>query len=178
MDRILSQKESARKLASGLFRLASVSLFYTYLGPDWVSKVQKDIVSWLSTDPDSAGADLIAKLFGAVIGLWLLYWFVTGIYRIYTFNMYMDAYETRLTPFQKRHMCDTDPDTSNINAALRYRDAKMRTMTPEQAADYYLVSSRIIGGTDNKKVIGYINSRMTLMTPEQRVDYLSGKKRK
>jgi hypothetical protein len=103
---MLDNSASGRKLLGGLFRLVSVILFYVYLGPDWVEDVQDAIVSFLSDDPDSAGANLVAKLFAAVIALWAIYWFGLGIYKIYTFNMYLDVFESKLTPFQKRHMKD------------------------------------------------------------------------
>jgi hypothetical protein len=176
MNSMLDDSASARKLLGGIFRITSVCLFYTYLGPEWVSDVKELIVSTLSDDPDSAGANLVAKLFAAGIGLWCLYWFVLGIYKTYTFNMYLDVYEAKLTPFQKRNMTDSVSSTSNIEATMRYRDSKMRTMTQEQAADFYLSTNRIVNSTTNKSVLGYINSKMTLMTPNQRIDFLRGKK--
>lgn len=176
MSRMLDHNASGKKLFGGLFRLVSVVLFYKYLGPDWVDDAKESIVSTLSDNPDSAGANFIAGLFAAAIGLWAIYWFVLGIYKIYTFNMYIDEFETKLTPFQKRNMKDINPSTSNIEAAMRYRDSKMRTMTPEQAAEYYLDTNRVVNSTTNKSVLGYINSKMTIMTPDQRIDFLRGKK--
>lgn len=176
MSSMLDNNASGKKLLGGLFRLVSVILFYVYLGPDWVKSAQNSIVSTLSDNPDSAGANLVAKLFAAGIALWALYWFVLGIYKIYTFNMYIDEFECKLTPYQKKYMKDINPSTSNIEATMRYRDAKMRTMTPDQAAEYYLDTNRVLGSTTNKSVIGYINSKMTMMTPDQRINFLRGKK--
>lgn len=176
MNSMLDSGASARKLLGGIFRITSVCLFYTYLGPEWVSDVKESIVSTLSDDPDSAGANFVAKLFAAGIGLWCLYWFVLGIYKTYTFNMYLDVYEAKLTPFQKQNMTDSEPSTSNIQDALRYRDAKMRTMTTEKAAEFYLETNRVLNSTTNKSVIGYINSKMTFMSPDRRIDFLRGKK--
>lgn len=173
---MLDDSTSGKKLLGGLFRLVSVILFYVYLGPDWVKDAQDAIVSFLSDNPDSKGANFVAKLFAAVIALWAIYWFVLGIYKIYTFNMYLVVFEAKLTPFQKMYMEDIEPSTSNIEATMRYRDAKMRTMTPEQAAEYYLDTNRVLGSTTNKSVIGYINSKMTMMTPDQRISFLRGKK--
>jgi hypothetical protein len=73
-------------------------------------------------------------------------------------------------------MTDSEPSTSNIQDALRYRDAKMRTMTTEKAAEFYLDTNRILNSTTNKSVIGYINSKMTFMSPDRRIDFLRGKK--
>jgi hypothetical protein len=112
----------------------------------------------------------------AGVGIWGVYWVVLGIYKIYTFNMYLDVYEAKLTPFQKRKMKDSVSSTSNIEATMRYRDAKMRTMSQEQAAEFYLSTNRIINSTTNSSTLGFINSKMTLMTPNQRIDYLRGKK--
>jgi hypothetical protein len=176
MNSMLDDSASARKLLGGIFRVTSVSLFCVYLGTEWIRDVQESIVSTLSDNPDSAGANLVAKLFALGIALWGLYWFVLGIYKIYTFNMYLDVYEAKLTPFQKRNMTDSVSSTSNIEATMRYRDAKMRTMTQEQAAEFYLSTNRIVNSTTNKSVLGYINSKMTLMTPNQRIDFLRGKK--
>ena len=90
--------------------------------------------------------------------------------------MYLDVYEAKLTPYQKRKMKDSVSSTSNIEATMRYRDAKMRTMSQEKAAEFYLSTNRIVNSTTNKSVLGYINSKMTLMTPNQRIDFLRGKK--
>ena len=73
-------------------------------------------------------------------------------------------------------MTDSVSSTSNIEATMRYRDSKMKTMTQEQAAEFYLSTNRIVNSTTNKSVLGYINSKMTLMTPNQRIDFLRGKK--
>jgi hypothetical protein len=118
----------------------------------------------------------VAKLFAAGIGIWGVYWFGLGIYKIYTFNMYLDVYEAKLTPFQKRNMTDSVPNYSNIEATLKYRDELMKTMSTKQAAKFYLETNRLIGSTTNKSVLGSINSKMTSMTPNQRIDFLRGKK--
>lgn len=173
---MLDNKASGKKLLGGIFRVVAVCLAYTYIGTDRIAYAQEYIVSALSDNPDSAGANFVAKLFAAAIGLWGVYWFFTGIYKIYTFNMYLDAYECELTPFQKRNMTDSVSSNSNIEATMRYRDAKMRTMTQEQAADFYLSTNRIVNSTTNKSVLGYINSKMTIMTPDQRINFLRGKK--
>jgi hypothetical protein len=130
----------------------------------------------LSNNSDSTFANLVSTLFNAGVGIWGVYWFVLGIYKIYTFNMYLDVYEAKMTPFQKRKMKDSVSSTSNIEATMRYRDAKMRTMSQEQAAEFYLSTNRIINSTTNSSTLGFINSKMTLMTPNQRIDYLRGKK--
>ena len=169
---MLDDNASAKKLLGGIFRVATVCLLYKYFGSYW----EDSFYSNLSKNSDSEGSVLFSKLFNAAVGLWGVYWVVLGLYKIYTFNMYIDVYETKLTPYQKSHMKDSEPSTSNIEAALRYRDAKMKTMTQEQAADFYLSTNRIVNSTTNKSVLGYINSKMTLMTPNQRVDFLRGKK--
>jgi hypothetical protein len=176
LNSMLDDNASGKKLLGGIFRVTSVCLAYTYLGPEWVSDVQDSIVSTLSDDPDSANANFVAKLFAGALAIWGLYWFVVGIYKIYTFNMYIAAYESKLTPFQKRNMTDSVSSTSNIEATMRYRDSKMRTMTQEQAAEFYLSTNRIVNSTTNRSVLGYINSKMTIMTPDQRIDFLRGKK--
>ena len=169
---MLDDNASAKKLLGGIFRVATVCLLYKYFGSYW----EDSFYSNLSKNSDSTVATSVSKLFNAAVGLWGVYWFVLGIYKIYTFNMYIDVYEAKLTPFQKQNMTDSEPSTSNIEATLRYRDAKMKTMTQEQAADFYLSTNGIVNSTTNKSVLGYINSKMTLMTPNQRVDFLRGKK--
>jgi hypothetical protein len=176
LNSMLDSRSSGRKLLGGLFRIVSVCLFYVYLGPSWVKGVQNSIISTLSDNPDSAGANLVAKIFGAAIALWALYWFVLGIYRTYTFNMYMDVYECEISDFQRRYMTDIDPEFSNINDALRYRDAKMKTMSTDRAAEFYKETSSLLNSTNNKAVLGYINSKMSMMSSEQRVNFLRGKK--
>jgi hypothetical protein len=176
LNSMLDNRSSGRKLLGGLFRIISVCLFYVYLGPKWVKDVQNSIISTLSDNPDSAGANLVAKIFGAGIALWALYWLVLGIYRTYTFNMYIDVYECEISDFQRSCMTDSEPSTSNIEEAIRYRDAKMKTMPTDKAAEFYMDTNRILNSETNKSVIGYMNSKMTMMTPDQRIDYLRGRK--
>ena len=172
LNSMLDSNKSGKKLLGGIFRVATVCLLYKYFGSYW----ENSFYSNLSKHSDSSGATLVSKLFNAAVGLWGVYWFVLGLYKIYTFNMYLDVYEAKLTPFQKRNMTDSEQSTSNIEATLKYRDELMKTMTTKQAAKFYLETNSMIGSTTNKSVLGYINSKMTLMTPNQRIDYLRGKK--
>lgn len=172
MNSTLDNNASGRKLLGGIFRITTVCLLYKYFGSDW----ENSFYSSLDSNYESTGAHLLIKLFNAGVGIWGVYWFALGVYKICTFNMYIDTYEAKLTPFQKRHMKDNVTSTSNIEATMRYRDSKMRTMTNEQAAEFYLDTNRIVNSTTNKSVLGYINSKMTLMTPDQRINFLRGKK--
>jgi len=176
LDRMLDREESAKKLFGGLFRVISVGLFYAYLGPKWIDKAEHTIVSTLSDNPEAPFPNLIASLFAAVVAGWMLYWFVLGIYKVYTFNMYLYTYEVKMTQYQKENMTDVDSNFSNIDEALRYRDAKMKTMSRERAAEFYMETNRLLNLGDNKAVMGYINSKMSMMSPERRMDYLRGKK--
>jgi hypothetical protein len=169
---MLDNNKSGKKLLGGIFRVATVCLLYKYFGSYW----ENSIYSNLSNSSDSTVVSLVSKLFNAAVGLWGVYWFVLGLYKIYTFNMYLDVYEAKLTPYQKSHMTDSEPSTSNIEATLKYRDELMKTMTSKQAAKFYLETNSMLGSTTNKSVLGYINSKMTLMTPNQRIDFLRGKK--
>jgi len=169
---MLDNNKSGKKLLGGIFRVATVCLLYKYFGSYW----ENSIYSNLSNSSDSKVVSLVSKLFNAAVGLWGVYWFVLGLYKIYTFNMYLDVYEAKLTPYQKSHMTDSEPSTSNIEATLKYRDELMKTMTSKQAAKFYLETNSMLGSTTNKSVLGYINSKMTLMTPNQRIDFLRGKK--
>ena len=172
LNSMIDDNASGKKLLGGIFRVATVCLLYKYFGSDW----EDSIYSNLSNNSDSTFANLVSTLFNAGVGIWGVYWIVLGIYKIYTFNMYLDVYEAKLTPFQKRNMTDSVSSTSNIEATMRYRDAKMRTMSQEKAAEFYLSTNRIINSTTNSSTLGFINSKMTLMTPNQRIDYLRGKK--
>jgi hypothetical protein len=173
LNSMLDDNASAKKLLGGIFRVATVCLLYFFFGDKW----EDSFYSNLSNNSySSTGANLLPKLFNAAVGLWGVYWIGLGIYKIYTFNMYLDVYEAKLTLFQKQNMKDIEPSTSNIEAALRYRDAKMKTMTTKEAARFYMDTNSILGSTTNKSVLGYINSKMTTMTPNQRIDFLRGKK--
>ncbi len=163
---------SGKKLLGGIFRVATVCLLYKYFGSDW----ENSIYSNLSNSSYSTGTNVVSKLFNAGVGIWGVYWLVLGIYKIGTFNMYLDVYEAKLTPYQKRKMKDSVSSTSNIEDTLRYRDAKMRTMSQEKAAEFYLSTNRIINSTTSNSTLGYINSKMAMMSPNQRVDFLRGKK--
>jgi hypothetical protein len=172
LNSIIDDNASGKKLLGGIFRVTTVCLLYKYFGSDW----ENFVYSNLRTNTDSAGVSFLYKLLNAAVSIWGVYWFVLGIYKIYTFNMYLDVYEAKLTPFQKRNMKDSVSSTSNIEEALRYRDSKMRTMTQEKAAEFYMSTNRIINSTTNSSTLGYINSKMAMMSPEQRINYLSGKK--
>jgi hypothetical protein len=172
LNSMIDDNASGKKLLGGIFRVATVCLLYKYFGSDW----ENSVYSNLSNSSHATGTNVISKLFNAGIAIWGVYWLVLGIYKICTFNMYLDVYEAKLTPFQKRNMKDSVSSTSNIEAAMRYRDVKMKTMTQEQAAEFYLSTNKIVNSTTNKSVLGYINSKMTMMTPNQRIDFLRGKK--
>lgn len=172
MNSMLDNNASGKKLLGGIFRVATVCLLYKYFGSDW----ENSIYSNLSNSSHSAGTNVISKLFNAGVGIWGVYWIVLGIYKIGTFNMYLDVYEAKLTPYQKRKMKDSVSGTSNIEAAMRYRDSKMRTMSQEKAAEFYLSTNRIVNSTTNSSTLGFINSKMAIMSPNQRIDFLRGKK--
>ena len=169
---MLDNNASGKKLLGGIFRVATVCLLYKFFGSDWESSVYSN----LSNSSHATGTNVVSKLFNAAVAIWGVYWLVLGIYKICTFNMYLDVYEAKLTPFQKRNMKDSVSSTSNIEAAMRYRDSKMRTMSQEQAAEFYLSTNRIVNSTTNKSTLGYINSKMAIMSPNQRIDFLRGKK--
>jgi hypothetical protein len=172
MNSVLDNNASGKKLLGGIFRVATVCLLYKFFGSDWESSVYSN----LSNSSHATGTNVVSKLFNAAVAIWGVYWLVLGIYKICTFNMYLDVYEAKLTPFQKRNMKDSVSSTSNIEAAMRYRDSKMRTMSQEQAAEFYLSTNRIVNSTTNKSTLGYINSKMAIMSPNQRIDFLRGKK--
>jgi hypothetical protein len=172
LNSMLDDNASGKKLLGGIFRVTSVCLLYKYFGSDW----EDSIYSNLSNSSDSTFANLVSTLFNAGVGIWGVYWVVLGIYKIYTFNMYLDVYEAKLTPFQKRNMKDSVSSTSNIEATMRYRDAKMRTMSQEKAAEFYLSTNRIVNSTTNSSTLGFINSKMAMMSSEQRINYLRGKR--
>ena len=172
MNSVLDNNASGKKLLGGIFRVATVCLLYKFFGSDWESSVYSN----LSNSSHATGTNVVSKLFNAAVAIWGVYWLILGIYKICTFNMYLDVYEAKLTPFQKRNMKDSVSSTSNIEAAMRYRDSKMRTMSQEQAAEFYLSTNRIVNSTTNKSTLGYINSKMAIMSPNQRIDFLRGKK--
>lgn len=179
-DYMLDETDSLKKLLGGLFRVGSVVLFYVYLGTEWIEETDKEITAYFSGGEKSDLANTAGNAFAAALSLFLLYWFVIGIYRIYTFNMYLGTFEAELTPLQKKYMSDIDPKFSNftnIESALRYRDSRMNCMAPDKAADFYMQTNRILGSTSrNSSVVGYINSKMSIMTPDQKINFLSGKK--
>lgn len=172
MNSVLDNNASRKKLLGGIFRVATVCLLYKFFGSDWESSVYSN----LSNSSHATGVNVVSKLFNAGVAIWGVYWLVLGIYKICTFNMHLDVYEAKLTPFQKRNMKDSVSSTSNIEDAMRYRDSKMRTMSQEQAAEFYLSTNRIVNSTTNKSTLGYINSKMAMMSPNQRIDFLRGKK--
>ena len=120
-----------------------------------------------------------------------LVWFVRGLYRIGTFNMYNVTFD-EAAPINFREFIEAikdlggeanNGDLSKINSLISYRNSVMCGMSPAQAAEFMTRTSvldaavtGVYGGSRSATAISYLNSKLSSFTPQGGLDYIAGKK--
>jgi hypothetical protein len=83
------------KLSKGILMFGSVSVLDSYIGgTDGLNKMKKAIQLFLDFFPYGLG-NFIACIFSLVISLTMIYFYISGMYRICTFNMYLPIFENK-----------------------------------------------------------------------------------
>lgn len=84
----------AIKLFKGIVLFASFHILYNYLGgADGLRVMEKSLNLWMLTWMPVGLADLLAPLLCLPIPIYMVYAAVSGLYRIVTFNHYLETFE-------------------------------------------------------------------------------------
>lgn len=166
-----------RKLLAGVLRVAAVVIFYNVFGIDWGYEFEKEYIPSLTASIGENGANILIKLFVMVVYVTTVVVFVKGIYKIKTWNIYLDVFEGKNNAGYELYQSSTS--TSNMTAveqAYAYRDAKASMMDNESKLKFYMETSRLNNANMDYKTLEYLNSKMSMMDNESRLDVLRGKR--
>ncbi len=166
----------ARKLITGILFLSAAILHYKMFGGSEI------IDNWAQ--------GYLVPLFGRENGLFFsalidgsldilsFVFAIKGLYRIYTFNQVIDAYDIgNIAGYEiSQNTSSSNSDTNNIDSAYAYRNAKAQFMTPDKAAEFYMETSRLSNSNMDKSTRDYVNSKMGMMSSEGKLNFLRGKK--
>jgi len=170
----------SKKLLIGIILFASFYLLYYITGgPNGLYDVKKFLKLSVFNIFPSGFAGFLSSISIAVIGLTMVYLFVSGLYRMCTFNIYLPTFEDNTPGGTPVRGCDSFP---NINRVLSYRESKMCSMSPERAADLYVGSSKIESlytnynnGPETQRALSYIESKLSSMSSDRALNYLANK---
>jgi hypothetical protein len=162
------------KLLGGIFRIAFVVAVFNIFGVHWGEKASPILRENISAVIGVENGNFVGAALVAIAYIMLVIIMVKGVYKILTFNQYIDVYEGKnllgIEMSQK-----TNTERSNIDKVYAFRDAKMTNMTRDKAADLHIKTSKLGGSASNPKVEGYINSKLSWMSPSKGLDFLKGK---
>lgn len=167
------------KLLKGIALLVGFYVLYHFLGANNLSnyrvKMEKGLIESLGKDLSS----IVSNIAMVLTGIFMVYSFVSGLYRICTFSVYVREFEDK-TPggvVVKGHT-----SYNNINRILSYRESKMCGMSGERAADLYIATSKIDtlytgynSGPETQRTLSFIESKLSGMSGERGLNYLSNK---
>jgi hypothetical protein len=169
-----------KKLVIGIILFASFFVLNNYVGgADGLTDIEnfssKSILSVLPSDL----ASIIASIVSIIIAVAMLYMFISGLYRICTFNIYNPVFEDYTPGGIPVKGCDSYPE---INRVLSYRESKMAGMSSERAAELYISSSKIeslytgySNGPETQRTLSFIESKLSGMSPDRGLNYLANK---
>ena len=116
-----------KKLAIGIILFATFYGLNNYIGgADGLTDMENNIASHIGF-LNKGIVIIICSLASIAIGIFMLYCFISGLYRISTFNIYNPVFEEYTSGGVQVKGCDSYP---NINSVLSYRESKMCGMTP------------------------------------------------
>jgi hypothetical protein len=86
-------KRKLIKLSKGIALYSVFQLYDKYIGIDGLYKIKKTVLAFLSFLPETL-ASIIASLLNIIVGLFLVYCFVSGFYRMFTFYTRIPEFES------------------------------------------------------------------------------------
>lgn len=168
-----------KKLLKGIALFACFFLMYHFLGANSLSNYRVKMEDGLSDYINRDLASIISNTAMVLIGIFMVYCFVSGLYRICTFSGYIREFEDK-TPggvVVKGHS-----SYENINRILSYREAKLSGMSGEKGADLYVGSSKIESlytgynsGPETRRILSFVESKLSGMSGEKGLNYLANK---
>lgn len=169
-----------RKLSIGILLFSSFFVINSYLGGvDGLTDIKHSLRDGVLKSLPEALTSIILSIFGVMVGIYMVYSFVSGLYRICTFNKYIDMFEGKTPGGVPVKGCDTYP---NINRILSYRESKLSGLSPDDGANLYIASSKIeslytgySNGPETKRTLSYIESKLSGMSPDRGLNYLANK---
>jgi len=168
-----------KKLISGIVLLGLSIYAHNTIGYSGHVDVDKWAQGYLVPFMGKDSGLFFSALINAVSGVLIVVFFLKGLYRIMTFNKFIDQLEGKNT---SGHEFIFEPSTSRdfsgsaIDNALRYRDAKMDTMSNESAAKFYKETSSLNNlANTNNSTSSYLNAKISNMSNEDAISFLRGK---
>ena len=170
----------AKKLIIGIVLFVSFYVLYNITGKangisDMQVYLEKNTFSFMG----KALASIFSNLVKIGLGILMIYCFVSGLYRISTFSIYIPTFEDKTPGGVPVKGCDSYP---NINRVLSYRESKLASMSPERAADLYVGCSKIeslytgySNGPETQRTLSYIESKLSSMSSDRALNYLANK---
>lgn len=168
-----------KKLITGAVLLFTFYFLNDYIGgADGLSLIEKNVTAFFGFLPARI-AGIIGCLVGIVIGIGMIYCFVSGIFRTATFNIYLPVYEDKTAGGTIVRGHESYP---NINRVLNYRESKLCSLSPEDGANLYIASAKLESlysgyqnGPETQRTLSFIESKLCSMSNERALNYLSNK---
>ena len=167
---------NTKKLISGLIRVILIVSICAYFGADGGISLKRAMEHFFEGSLSKVNATgLVSTIFG-ISGIIMIYHFVKGVYKIGTWNQYIECFEGvddcgyHLT----RVSTPSNGEFNNIQKALEFRNSKMSMMDNESAAKFLMETSRLNNVMSNEKAASYINSKMAWMDNNSMINFLKG----
>ena len=171
---------SAKKLISGLILLGLAIFMHNTIGYNGDTDLTKWLQGYLIPFFGKDSGSFFSVTLDAICHIFMAIFFVKGVFRIVTFNQFIESFEGENTSgceFSAAQQAEfSRTNTSAIGEAYAYRNAKAKYMTPDKAAEFYIETSKFANSMADNGTIEYINSKMGMMTPDQKISFLQGKK--
>lgn len=168
----------ARKLITGILMVSAAIFIYKMVGGKGNEPIDTWAQGYLVPLLGRENGLFFSALLNGSVSILAFVFFIKGLYRIYTFNQVIDAYDIgNIAGYEvSQNRGTTNSDTNNIDSAYAYRNAKAQFMTPDKAAEFYMETSRLSNSNMDKSTRDYVNSKMGMMSSEGKLNFLRGKK--
>jgi hypothetical protein len=168
-----------KKLLKGIALFACFYLLYHFLGANNLSNYRVKMEHGLSEYLGKDFSSIISNIAMVLTGIFMVYCFVSGLYRICTFSGYIREFEDK-TPGGVVVKGHTSYD--NINRILSYRESKLSGMSAENGANLYRECAKIESlytgynsGPETQRILSYVESKLSGMSGEKGLNYLANK---
>lgn len=169
-----------KKLFTGIILFSSFHLFdYLLGGNDGLRRIEKVLKYFLDSFLYEDLVSILAPLLILPIPILMVYAFISGMYRICTFNQYIPTFEDKTPGGVPIRGHSRYP---NINRVLSYRESRLAGLSPEDGANMYIANSKIDGlyngsyvGPNTMQTLSYIESKLSGMSGEKGLNYLANK---
>jgi len=169
-----------KKLAIGVILFASFFIINYYVGGvDGLTQIKHSLRDGVLNSLPNTAKSLILDLFGIAFGIYMVYAFASGLYRIFTFGQYIPQFEDKSAGGVAVKGSGVYP---NINRILSYRESKLSGMSPDEGANLYISSSKLDSlytgynaGPETMRTLSYIESKLNGMSPDRGLNYLANR---